>query len=351
MRIVLDAMGTDRHPGVEVQGAVQALRELPGDFTLILVGDRERIELELRKAGDLPAGRLEIVAASQIVAPSDPPATVLRRKPDSSIIVGLTLQKKQEADAFISAGSTGAVMAASLFLLGPLPSVDRPGVATVLPTAASPMLLIDAGANVDCKPGQLIQFARLAAVYAQDVLGRSNPRIGLLNIGEEPGKGNEVAVETYQRLQESNLNFIGNIEGRDIIRGACDVLVADGFVGNVLLKFYESVASFMYGLVDKELSAAGLSIDMDRIFRMFDWTEYGGAPLLGVDGISIICHGGSPPRAVRNAIRVAVQAVESRMVGHIKQEIQENRSADIDPVSSTTRHQTTSSAGSVKEKA
>src|SRR5688500_888952 len=227
MRIALDAMGTDQHPAIEVLGAVEALREIAGTFTLILVGDRTQIEAELAKAGEIPPGRIEIVHAEQIVVPADPPATVLRRKPESSIVVGLKLQKNDEADAFISAGSTGAVMAASLFVLGALPGVDRPGVATVLPTAVGPILLIDAGANVDCKPHHLLQFARLAAVYAQDVFGRPNPRIGLLNIGEEPEKGNEVAIETYQRLRESDLNFIGNVEGRDIMRGDFDVLVTE----------------------------------------------------------------------------------------------------------------------------
>src|SRR5262245_18476612 len=185
-------MGTDRHPTVEIEGAVQALRELPGDFTLILVGDRARIEAEIAKNRDVPADRLEIVHAEQVVAAGDPPATVLRKKPDSSIVVGLKLLKKHEVDAFISAASTGAVLAASLFLLGPLPGVDRPAVGTVIPTAGAPTLLIDAGANIDCKPHHLLQFARLAALYAEDVLGRSNPSIGLLNIGEEPEKGNEV---------------------------------------------------------------------------------------------------------------------------------------------------------------
>ncbi|MGH7467038.1 MAG: phosphate acyltransferase PlsX [Longimicrobiales bacterium] len=352
MRIALDAMGTDRHPGVEVQGALQALRELPGDFTVILVGERASIEREVAQAGEIPAGRLEIVHASQNVAAADSPATVVRRKPDSSIVVGLTLQKNGEADAFISAGSTGAVMAASLFLLGPLPDVHRPGVATVLPTAGEPMVLIDAGANIDCKPHHLLQFARLAAVYARDVLGCKSPRIGLLNIGEEPEKGNEVIVDTYQRLQASDLNFVGNIEGRDLIHGKCDVLVADGFVGNVLLKFYESVAGFMYRSVGEELGRAGVSIDLDEVFRRFDWTRYGGAPLLGVNGISIICHGGSPARAIRNAVRVALQSVETRLVGHIKQEIQDHRSADLDTtVPSTARTKTKSSARGVTEKA
>jgi phosphate acyltransferase len=181
----------------------------------------------------------------------------VRRKPDSSIVVGLNLQKAGEADAFVSAGSTGAVMAASLFILRPLPGVDRPAVATMLPTAAGPMVMLDAGANVDCRPAHLVQFARLGAIYAQDVSGSGDPRVGLLNIGEEPEKGNELAVETYRRLQETDLNFIGNVEGRQIIEGVCDVLVTDGFAGNILLKFYESVAGFVFGLLRQELTGDG----------------------------------------------------------------------------------------------
>ena len=329
MRIALDAMGTDEHPRVEVEGAAQALRELPGDFRLSLVGNQQLIEAELAKVPDLPRDRLDIVHASQIVAMNDPPATALRRKPDSSIVVGLKLHKADEVDAFISAGSTGAVMAASLFLLGPLPGVDRPGVAAVIPTATTPTLLIDAGANIDCKPHHLLQFARLGAVYSEDVFGCTKPRIGLLNIGEEEEKGNEVAVETYQRLRDSDLNFIGN----------------------VLLKFYESVAAFMSKRVGSELGAAATGIDLDRVFHMFDWTQYGGAPLLGVNGISIICHGGSPPVAIRNAVRVAIQAVERQMVGHIKREIADHDAADHaeGPVLATAREKTASSAGGYTE--
>ena len=351
MRIALDAMGTDRHPTAEIRGAVQALRELQGDFTLVLVGDQARIEAELAQVPDVDSSRIEVVHAAQTVAGADPPATVLRKKPDSSIVVGLKLLKNEQADAFISAGSTGAVMAASLFLLGRLPGVDRPSVATVIPTASAPCLLIDAGANIDCKPTHLVQFARLAAVYAEDVLGRENPRIGLLNIGEEPEKGNEVVVETHQRLAESDLNFIGNVEGRDIIRGVCDVLVADGFCGNVLLKFYESVAGFMYKMVTQELGPKGVQADIDRVFHAFDWTQYGGAPLLGVNGISIICHGGSPPEAIRNAVRVAIQSIEKRIIGHIQREIEvhEKTDASESTVLASTREKTTSSAGRYPE--
>jgi phosphate acyltransferase len=327
VRIALDAMGTDRHPGTEIRGAVQALRELPGDFELLLVGDAELVEAELAAAGVSASERLRVVHASQRIDPGEPAVTAARRKQDSSIVVGLRLQKEGKADAFVSAGSTGAVMAASLFHLRPLPGVDRPTVATILPTMAEPLLLVDAGANVDCKPSQLVQFARLGAIYVEDVWQRASPRIGLLNIGEEPEKGDERAVETYGLLSASGLNFVGNVEGRDVIRGSCDVLVSDGFVGNVLLKFYESVTDFIHGMLREELERAGAHIDLLQIFRNFDYTNYGGAPLLGVNGISIICHGGSPPNAIANAIRVAVQAVDTRMVQHIAAAVDE---ADAD---------------------
>jgi glycerol-3-phosphate acyltransferase PlsX len=321
MRIVLDAMGTDGHPATEVQGAVQALRELPGDFELILAGDQPAIEAELSRMADFPRDRLKVLHTSQIILPSDSAATAVRRKPDSSIVKGLQLQKEDKADAFISAGSTGAVMAASLFLLRPIPSVDRPAVSTIFPTAGAPTLLIDAGANVDCKPHHLLQFARLGSVYAQDILNCETPRVGLLNIGEEPEKGDELAVAAHTLLAESDLHFVGNVEGRDIVKGVCDVLVTDGFAGNVLLKFYESVAGFMFGMLRRELEAAGAQVDLDRLFHHFDYTEHGGAPLLGLNGISIICHGGSPPRAIRNAVRAALQSGERDLVGHIKREM------------------------------
>lgn len=321
MRIALDAMGTDRHPAIEVAGALEAVRDLPDDFELLLVGDQARIDAELAQHGRAPAGRLHVVHAEETIAPGEPAVSAVRRKRKSSIAIGLGLQKEQKADAFVSAGSTGAVMAASLFLLGPVPGVDRPAIATPLPTSTEPMLLIDAGANVDTRPQHLVQFARLAAIYVEDVWQRATPRIGLLNIGEEPEKGDERSVEAHQLLTASDLNFIGNVEGRDVIRGVCDVLVSDGFCGNVLLKFYESIMAFMHGLLEREFAAAGVDLDLDRLLRAFDYTEYGGAPLLGVNGVSIICHGGSPPRAIANAIRVARQAVQTKMVGHIAREV------------------------------
>ncbi len=321
MRIAVDAMGTDRHPAVEVEGAVAALEAFPDDFRVVLVGDRDRVERELTRLGESEGERLSIVHTTQRIAPSESPAAAVRRKPDSSIVVGLNLQREGLADAFVSAGSTGAVMAASLFILRPLPEVDRPAIATLLPTGLGPMVLLDAGANVDCKPEQLVQFARLGSVYARDVLGRESPRVGLLNIGEEPEKGNELSVETHRRLRASDVNFVGNVEGREIIEGVCDVLVTDGFVGNVLLKFYESVAGFVFGLFRREASPGSGDGKLDRITRILDYAEYGGAPLLGVNGISIICHGGSPPRAITNALKAAMTASNAHMVGHIRSEV------------------------------
>jgi glycerol-3-phosphate acyltransferase PlsX len=327
VRIALDAMGTDRHPAVEVEGAVHALRELPPDFEIVLVGDRARIAEELRRWPDLPAERVEILHAPDTIKPGEAAVSAVRRKPKSSIVVGLSLQRERRADGFVSAGSTGAVMAASLFLLRPLPGVDRPAIATILPTSVQPCLLIDAGANVDCKPAHLLQFARLGAIYVEDVWRRPTPRVGLLNIGEEPEKGNEVSAEAHRLLRSSEMNFVGNVEGRDIIKGSCDVLVTDGFAGNVLLKFYESVMGFMHGLLSAELERTGAQLDLDELFRVFDYTEYGGAPLLGVNGITIICHGGSPPRAIKNAVRVARQAIETKMLGHIERMMAERGSA------------------------
>jgi len=316
MRIVLDAMGTDEAPRAEVAGAVEALEILQEDTEVVLVGDRDEIETELRRHGPR-SERLSIHHAPERVTADDPPASVLRRKPDSSIVIGLRMHGAGEADAFVSAGSTGAVMATSLFVLKPLPGVARPAIGTILPTVREPCLMLDAGANVDCKPQHLVQFARLGQTYVQDLMGKEDPRIGLLNIGEEPGKGDELTIETHRRLSEqAGLNFVGNVEGRDLIGGVCDVVVCDGFVGNVLLKFFESVAGFIVSLLRKELGQVGSGDELERVFRVLDYAEYGGAPLLGVGGVPIICHGGSPPKAIRNALLVAARAVRSGMVGH-----------------------------------
>jgi glycerol-3-phosphate acyltransferase PlsX len=322
MRIALDAMGTDLAPEPEVLGALQALEQLDEDIEIVLVGDEAVVRAELEKHGPTP-GRISVHHAPDRVTAADAPASVIRRKPDSSIVVGLRLHQEGAVEAFVSAGSTGAMMATSLFTLRPLPGVDRPAIGTTLPTVAGPCLLIDSGANVDCKPHHLVQFAHLGSTYARDTMGVEKPRVALLNIGEEPEKGNEVAAEAHELLtKEGGLHFIGNIEGRDIILGACDVAVCDGFVGNVLLKFYESVAGFIIGLLKPHLGAAAeKGGDLENVFRILDYAEYGGAPLLGVGGVSIICHGESPPKAIHNALAVAARAVRSDMVKHSARDV------------------------------
>jgi glycerol-3-phosphate acyltransferase PlsX len=315
-------MGTDRAPEPEVAGAIEALREFESDVEVVLVGDEETIRAELAKHADVPDG-LRIRHAPDRVTAADPPASVIRRKPDSSMVVGLKMQQEHEADAFVSAGSTGAQMATSLFTLRPLPGVDRPAVGTLLPTVGEPCLLIDSGANVDCKPHHLVQFAHLGSTYVRGTLGRANPSVALLNIGEEPGKGSELVAETYGLLAaEPGINFVGNIEGRDIVGGGYDVVVCDGFVGNVLLKFYESVAALIVSRLRNELDPSAASDDLQFVFRVLDYAETGGAPLLGVGGVSIICHGESTPTAIKNALAVAAQAVRSDMVKHSARDVQ-----------------------------
>lgn len=324
MRIALDAMGTDTAPSAEVAGAIDALRDVTSqDVEIILVGDEEVVRAELARHDDVPRG-IRVHHAPDRVSAEDSPASVIRRKPDSSIVVGLKLHKDGDADGFVSAGPTGAVMASSLFTLRPLPGVDRPPVGTLLPTAGDLSLLLDAGANIGCKPSNLVQFAHLGSTYMRDAMGRENPRVGLLNIGEEPGKGDEVTMETFELLKvDTGLNFIGNIEGRDIVGGDCDVIVCDGFVGNILLKFYESVAGYIVDLLKAELDTVEDSnVDLEHVFRVLDYAEYGGAPLLGLGGVSIICHGGSPPKAIRNALIVAARAIRSGLVEHSAEELQ-----------------------------
>ena len=322
MRIALDAMGTDLAPRSEVAGAIQALDEFEADLEVVLVGDEAVIRAELARYAGF-SERLKVHHAPHRVTSSDPPASVIRRKPDSSIVVGLRLHQVGEVDAFVSAGSTGAVMATSLFTLRTLPGVDRPAVGTLLPTAKDLCLMLDAGANVDCKPHHLVQFAHLGSVYAHDTMGRENPRVALLNIGEEPGKGGELTSESYPLLvDEDGINFVGNVEGRDIIQGECDVVVCDGFVGNVLLKFYESVSAFIIRLLRTELGELDNGVlDLDNVLRVLDYAEYGGAPLLGVGGVTIICHGESTPKAIRNALAVAARAVRSDMVRHSAEDL------------------------------
>ena len=327
IRVALDAMGSDNAPQVEIEGAAQALRELPPTFRVQLVGRTADIEAGLKQAGVTDRSRLEIIEAPEVVGMGEKPLQAIRGKPNSSIAVGLGLQKKKASDAFISAGNTGAVMAASTLLLRLHPGVERPAIGTVFPTAQQPVLLLDAGANVDCDPRELLGFAHLGAVYARDVLGRAHPAVGLLNIGEEDEKGNAVVKEAHQLFKTAaNFTYVGNVEGRDIPAGECrgaplDVVVCDGFVGNILLKFYESAARVFVSLLRQEIPDILKRPEMGKVLKVLDYSTYGGAPLLGVKGVSIICHGSSQPKAIRNAIRVAVQMVENETDRHIDAEL------------------------------
>jgi glycerol-3-phosphate acyltransferase PlsX len=324
-RIALDAMGGDHAPHATIAGALLALAELDPKHALQLVGRTEdvtrELDAQLAVAGPRSArDRISIVEAPQVVEMSDKPAAVLRAKANSSMAVGLKLQAAGESDAFVSAGNTGAQMAASTLILKLYEGLTRPAIGTVFPTVNHPVVVLDSGANVDCGAEELVQFARLGATYAEDILGRKNPVIGLLSIGEEPEKGNAAVKEAHQALLESDLNFQGNVEGRDILtgatdRGPIDVVVCDGFVGNVLLKFYESVPPMILAL----LARSGADpVQLRRVFsKEFDYAEHGGAPLLGVKGVSIISHGKSSPNAIKNAILVALRAVEARLTEHI----------------------------------
>src|SRR5438128_11984544 len=323
IRIALDAMGSDNAPQVEVEGAAQALKELPAEFQIQLVGRKADIEAALGGSGVADRARIEVVDAPEVVGMGDKPLPAIRGKPRSSIAVGLDLQKKRQSDAFISAGNTGAVMAASTLLLRLHPGVQRAAIGALFPSAGQPVLVLDGGATVDCDARELVGFAHLGSVYARGVLGRPRPAVGLLNIGEEDEKGNAVAKEAHQLLKTATgLHYIGNVEGRDIPAGeareqALDVVVCDGFVGNVVLKFYESAARVFVSLVNREAPDILQRPEIGKVLTVLDYSTYGGAPLLGVQGVAIICHGSSPAKAIRNAVRVAVQMVES----HLSQDI------------------------------
>jgi glycerol-3-phosphate acyltransferase PlsX len=329
MRIALDAMGGDQIPSVPIKGAVQAIQELDGDFELYLVGDETQLSEYLAKFPDVDTSRIEIVHAPEVVAMGESPSVALRKKKHSSIAIGMELQAAGKADAFISAGNTGAVMAASLRGLGRIGGISRPAICSVFPTTRSSCVVLDVGANVDSKPLHLLHFALMGSIYSEKVLGTKNPRVGLLSVGEEPTKGDELTVTTNKLLAASELNFIGNVEGGDIFEGKADVVVCDGFVGNVVLKLSERVLSLMVGHLKKQIKASPLAAMgfvmlkgvFDDMKQTFDYAEYGGAPLLGIDGTTIICHGGSPPRAIRNAIKCARLAVLNKVNQVISEEV------------------------------
>ncbi len=328
IRIAVDAMGGDRAPRAPVAGALQAVNELDGDDVIQLVGvpDVVHATLDDLLATDFAGvpvdrSRIVVVPAMDVIAMAEKPTVAMRSKPDSSMRVGLKLQAAGASDAFVSAGNTGAQMALSVLTLRLHEGLARPAIATIFPSARRPVVVLDAGANVDCSPAELVQFARLGSVYAEDILRRERPAVGLLSIGEEPEKGNAAVKEAHQLLLRSpGLHFIGNVEGRDLPLGEAnghdlDVVVCDGFTGNVLLKFYEGIAPFLIGLVADRTGQDARAIVGQ--LKELDYAEYGGAPLLGVRGVSIIAHGRSDARAIKNAIVVAKRAVDAEMDVHI----------------------------------
>jgi glycerol-3-phosphate acyltransferase PlsX len=329
-RIGIDAMGGDLGPSVVAEGAVLAFRELPGRFDLTLVGDEQEIRRALHRvhADALP---IRVVHAPDRVDMAEKATAAARRKGSTSLGVLTQLHKERELDAIFSAGNTGAVVATALLGLGRLESVSRPALAAFMPNPAGGTVVLDVGANAECKPGWLVQFAHMGSVYARYLLDRENPRIGLLSIGEEESKGNALVFEAQPLLRRArHLNFIGNVEGRDVFKGTCDVIVTDGFTGNVVLKTAESVALLMVHKVREEVSrdafakvgALLMRRALRRLRASLDWEEHGAAPLLGVDGVCFVGHGASGPRAYRSAIRTLVQFVEKRVNEHIREEIE-----------------------------
>ena len=328
--IALDAMGGDYAPANTVAGAILAARELGSRVVLVGREDEIQKELERHRARETS---LTIVHASESVAMDEAPAMALRRKKDSSLRVAANLVRDGQADALVSAGNSGAVMATAVFVLGAVAGVDRPALAAVVPNRKGGVTVwLDVGANVDSKPQHIHQWAIMAHIYAKNILGVASPRVGLLSIGEEAGKGNDLVKETFKLLQESRINFIGNVEGHDIFDGSADVIVCDGFTGNVSLKAVESATETLFHFLKQEFSRSWrtrlgyvLSRPAFKGFRKrVDYAEFGGVPLLGVKGATIISHGKSSPRAIRNAIRVAGEVVENRVNDQIQKEIEEN---------------------------
>ena len=323
IRIALDAMGGDHAPGVEIEGARLALAELPPTFEVHLIGQPEVVERELARHSGLDRSRIVIHDAPEVVGMGEKPLEAVRRKPKSSLMVGIGLHAKHEVDAFISAGNTGAILAASTLVLGLHHGVQRATLAAMFPSAFGPVLVLDAGANVDCAAKELVGFARLGSVYMEDVLGVERPKVGLLNVGEEEKKGGAVVREANELLKATDsINFIGNVEGRDLLAGHpkfghVDVAVCDGMIGNILLKFYESVGTLLLRLMERGDGSVLKHPDVRRAFHFLDYSQYGGGPLLGVKGVTVICHGSSPANAIKHAIRIAVHSVEVKLDQHI----------------------------------
>ena len=344
-KVVVDAMGSDNAPHVEIDGALAATRDL--GVGVILVGQTHKVEPELRRCGWRADGDLgiELVEAPEVIAMDDPVAVSVRRKKKSSLRVGSKLVVEGRADGFVSAGNTGAAMATAKMVIGTLPGVDRPALAAMIPTKASkPTLLLDVGANSECKAHHLVQFAIMGDAYSRSVLGTTRPSVGLMSIGEEEAKGNDLTKEAFPLLRQLEyINFVGNVEGRDVFSGLVDVIVTDGFTGNVMLKLSEGLTEAMLAMLKRELTATAVTKAgavlakpaFNRIKKRLDYSEYGGAPLLGVSRIVVIGHGRSNARAIRNAIRSVKEFSENRTSERIKQGIANSAMLQSQAVAST----------------
>ncbi|MDI6783491.1 MAG: phosphate acyltransferase PlsX [bacterium] len=331
MRIAVDAMGGDNAPASVVEGAISAANKF--QLGILLVGQTEAIKPLLTQS-QLDLRNIEIVDALEVIDMHEPPSSAVKQKKNSSINICMQLVKEGKADAAVSAGNTGAVMTAAFFTLGRLPGVSRPAIAATIPTRQEPCILLDVGANVDCRPQQLVHFAVMGKVFAEKVFQRPNAKVGLLSIGEEKTKGNEVTLQTYELLEKAPLNFIGNVEGRDIVTGEVDVVVCDGFIGNIILKFGEGLAEMIMGAAKQFLVGSSNQAPVKEAFRSFakqlDYSEYGGALLLGLNGTCVISHGGSSPKAIMNAIRVGAEFVKDEVNQHIVEEIQKIQNSTSD---------------------
>ncbi|MDO4297264.1 MAG: phosphate acyltransferase PlsX [Lachnospiraceae bacterium] len=328
VRIVVDAMGGDNAPGEIVKGAVAAVKGR-SDIHIILTGLADKIEKELSRY-QYPDGSIEVVHTSQVIETAEPPVAAIRSKKDSSIVVGLTMVRRGEADAFVSAGSSGAVLVGGQAIVGRIKGIERPALAPLIPTKNGVSLLIDCGANVDARSSHLVQFAKMGSIYMENVLGVKHPRVGIVNIGAEEEKGNALVKETFPLLKEcTDLNFIGSVEARDIPAGVCDVVVCEAFVGNVILKLYEGVGSTliekvksgMMTSIRSKIGALLVKPALKKTLKTFDASEYGGAPLLGLKGLVVKTHGSSRAKEVENSIYQCVQfkqqAINEQIMAHI----------------------------------
>jgi phosphate acyltransferase len=327
MRIIIDAMGGDNAPLEIVRGAIQAVKEFNVDVTL--VGDSDKIR-EIINDEDVYKDKIEIIHTTEIILNDDSPTIAIRRKKNSSMVVGMKMLKDGKGDAFISAGSTGALLAGGLFIIGRIKGIDRPALSPIMPGKNGPFLLLDVGANAECKVQNILQFAIMGELYVKTVLKKDNPIVALANIGSEEEKGTEFAKESFKLLKESNLNFKGNVEGREIPEGNIDVVVTDGFTGNMILKVFEGVAQTIFDVLKEQIMTStrtkigGLLLKpvFKNFKRKFDYTEHGGAILLGIDGPVIKAHGSSNAKAVKNAIRQAVLCLEGEVVENIRKEVE-----------------------------